>query len=119
MRSLLLHSDFAGSLSTRFSVESVPLQMNTVFAFFLIALLGYPKSGFAQVSFTGTYLQNFDAMGTGSAIPAGWSHIGKLGGTASSWTTSIPASGSPSAASPGTVNNVFGLGEGGDFHHKC
>jgi len=105
MRTLLLHSDFAGSLSTRFSVESVPLRMNTVFAFFLIALVGYPQFGFAQIPFSGTYVQNFDAMGTGTAIPAGWSHIGKLGGNASSWTTDIPATGSPSAASSGSLNN--------------
>jgi len=105
MRLHILNSIFTGSRFPFFSAGPVSLRINTVFAFFLIALVGYPKSGFAQVSFTGTYLQNFDAMGTGSAIPAGWSHIGKLGGTASSWTTSIPASGSPSAASSGTVNN--------------
>lgn len=64
-----------------------------------------PLCGRAQVIFTGTYTQTFDGMGTGSTIPPGWSHIGRLGGSATSWGTSIPASGSPSAASAGTVNN--------------
>ncbi len=59
----------------------------------------------AQVSFTGTYQQNFDGMGTTSTIPTGWSHIGRLGGSNSTWGTSIPASGSISAASAGTTNN--------------
>jgi hypothetical protein len=59
----------------------------------------------AQVSFTGSYSQNFNIMGTGSTLPAGWSHIGKLGGSAASWSSTIPSSGSPSAASAGTVNN--------------
>jgi len=59
----------------------------------------------AQVSFTGTYQQNFDGMGTTSTIPTGWSHIGSLGGNNDSWFSTIPASGSPSAASSGTVNN--------------
>ena len=59
----------------------------------------------AQVSFTASYVQNFNNMGTGSVLPAGWSHIGKLGGSATSWTSSIPTTGSPSAASAGTVDN--------------
>ena len=59
----------------------------------------------AQVTFTGTYTQNFDGMGTSSTIPSGWSHIGKLGGSNSTWGSSIPASGSTSAASTGTTNN--------------
>lgn len=76
----------------------------------LLALLLFvtvlvPLKGLAQVSFTGTYVQDFNSMGTGSTIPPGWTHIGKLGGSASSWSTSIPASGNPSAASSGTVNN--------------
>lgn len=60
---------------------------------------------FAQVSLVSTYSQNFNSLGTGSTMPTGWSHIGSLGGSNSSWGTSIPASGSPSAASTGTVNN--------------
>jgi phosphodiesterase/alkaline phosphatase D-like protein len=59
----------------------------------------------AQTGFTGTYVQNFNSMGTGSTIPSGWSHIGSLGGSNSSWSSSIPGSGSPSAASTGTTNN--------------
>lgn len=60
---------------------------------------------FAQVSFVSNYSQNFNSIGTSSIIPTGWSHIGSLGGSNSSWSTSIPASGSPSAASTGKVNN--------------
>jgi alkaline phosphatase D len=59
----------------------------------------------AQVSFTGNYQQNFDGMGTSSTIPTGWTHIGSLGGDNDSWSSSIPASGSPSAASSGSINN--------------
>ncbi|MES2477296.1 MAG: Ig-like domain-containing protein [Verrucomicrobiota bacterium] len=61
----------------------------------------------AQVSFTGNYTQNFDAMGTGTAPPAGWSNMGNLGGSNSSWVTSIPTSGAPSAATAGTENNTL------------
>lgn len=62
-------------------------------------------NGNAQVTFTGNYLQNFDGMGTSSTIPAGWSHIGSLGGSNSTWGSSIPSSGTTSAASTGTTNN--------------
>jgi hypothetical protein len=79
MRLHILNSIFTGSRFPFFSAGPVPLRVNTVFAFFLIAFVGYPKSGFAQAPFTGTYLQNFDAMGTGSAIPAGWSMEPKEG----------------------------------------
>jgi len=71
----------------------------------LAALLTLPLA--AQVSFPGSYSQNFDSIGTTTAPPTGWSHIGTLGGSNSSWTTTIPASGSPSAASAGTVNNTL------------
>lgn len=48
----------------------------------------------AQVSFTGAdYVQNFDGMGTGSAAPTGWEFYGALGGSSTTWTTTIPASG--------------------------
>ncbi|MBL9185220.1 MAG: metallophosphoesterase [Verrucomicrobiaceae bacterium] len=48
----------------------------------------------AQVSFTGTdYVQNFDGMGTGGAAPTGWEFYGALGGSSTTWTTTIPASG--------------------------
>lgn len=48
----------------------------------------------AQVSFTGAdYVQNFDSMGTGSAAPTGWEFYGALGGSSTTWTTTIPASG--------------------------
>lgn len=60
-----------------------------------------------QASFTGNYNQNFDGMGTTTSIPAGWSHIGSLGGSNSTWGSSIPASGSISAASSGTTNNTL------------
>ena len=73
----------------------------------LLMIILTPGISSAQVSFTGTYSQNFDGMGTGTVIPTGWSHIGRLGGSATSWTTSIPSSGNPSAASAGTVNNTL------------
>lgn len=79
---------------------------SVIFSLFTILLLILnPSIGRTQIAFTGAYSQNFDGMGTGSAMPAGWSHIGRIGGTASSWTTTIPVSGNPSAASSGTVNN--------------
>lgn len=57
--------------------------------FFLLAL-----PVVAQVSFTGAdYGQNFDSMGTGTAAPAGWEFYGALGGSSTTWTTTIPASG--------------------------
>ena len=78
-----------------------------VFAFFFSQL---PLHVLGQVSFSGNYLQNFDGMGTGSTIPSGWSHLGKLGGSSTSWTNQIPSSGNPSAASQGVVNNRLILG---------
>lgn len=48
----------------------------------------------AQVSFTGAdYIETFDSMGTGTAAPAGWEFYGALGGSSTTWTTTIPASG--------------------------
>ena len=69
----------------------------------------------AQVSFTGTYSQNFDSMGTtGTAPPSGWSQFPCNFGTNATWSTSIPASGTNSVASMAvstagttlTVNNA-------------
>lgn len=63
----------------------------------------------AQVSFTGSYSEDFNSMGTsGTTAPAGWSVFGALGGDKDSWSaaTGIPAAGSPSAAS-GTVDAVL------------
>jgi hypothetical protein len=37
------------------------------------------SSAFAQVSFTGTYTQNFSSMGTGSVTPTGWSGVSEAG----------------------------------------
>ena len=92
---------FIAPLTSRVrSRRSVFLQsITTVFLIaFAIDIIG-------QVTFTGNYQQNFDGIGTGSTIPAGWSHIGSLGGSNSTWGTSIPASGNTSAASAGTTNN--------------
>lgn len=48
----------------------------------------------AQVSFTGAdYVESFDSMGTGTAAPSGWEFYGALGGSSTTWTTTIPASG--------------------------
>jgi len=74
----------------------------------LLLFAGFLASCFslcAQVNFPGTYTQNFDALGTGNTMPIGWSHIGSLGGSNSTWGSSIPASGSISAASTGTTND--------------
>lgn len=63
----------------------------------------------AQVSFTGNYSQNFDTLGTGTNLASltGWSHLGALGGDNNTWTSSIPASGTSSAATAGTANNTL------------
>lgn len=82
------------------SVNSFQIRFALI-ASFLVSILNVQ----AQVNFTGNYQQNFDGMGTSSTIPTGWSHIGSLGGNNDSWFSTIPASGSPSAASSGTVNN--------------
>lgn len=64
-------------------------------------LLVLSPIGFAQISLSGTYSQNFDSMGTsGTAPPAGWSmYFGNSGTTASTWSTSIPGNGTNSVAS--------------------
>lgn len=58
-----------------------------------------------------SYVENFNGMGTSTAPPAGWNHFGTLGGAAASWnnTTGIPASGTISAATPGTLNNTLSV----------
>ncbi|HEX2749307.1 MAG TPA: Ig-like domain-containing protein [Verrucomicrobiales bacterium] len=74
---------------------------------FLLPSLAIPVT--AQVSFTGSgYTQNFNSMGTGgTAAPAGWSFLGSLGGSNSTWTDStaggILATGT-GAMSGGTAN---------------
>jgi hypothetical protein len=70
----------------------------------LLPLLLLPALASAQVSFTGSYSENFDSMGTGTAAPTGWTFHGALGGSGSTWSTSIPTSGTNSAATPGTEN---------------
>lgn len=59
--------------------------------FFVLFLITFPL--LAQVNFTGaTYTQNFDAMGTGdTTTPVGWGFYGDMGGSSSTWVTSIPA----------------------------
>jgi len=81
--------------------------MNTSRLFGAFALLTLPLA--AQVSFTGAYTENFNSIGTATVPPAGWSHLGALGGSNSSWsaTTPTPASGSVSAATAGTANNTL------------
>ncbi len=49
------------------------------------------------------YTQNFDGMGTGTAVPAGWSFYGTFGGSNSTFTDAIPIN----TASGGTVNNTL------------
>ncbi len=70
----------------------------------LLALL--TRGAVAQVSFTGSYSQGFDFMGTsGTAPPAGWSFFGTLGGGNGTWTTAtgIPAN----SVGGGTLNNTI------------
>ncbi len=70
----------------------------------LLALLA--QGAVAQVSFNGSYIQDFDAMGTtGTAPPAGWSFFGALGGSNGTWTnaTGIPAG----SVGGGTLNNAL------------
>jgi hypothetical protein len=56
-------------------------------------------------AFTGSYAQNFDAMGTGTAPSAAWQVFGVFGGSNTTWEngTGIPASGIVG----GTVNNTL------------
>lgn len=59
-----------------------------------------------------SYTQNFDGLGTGTTLggaatsTTGWTVLGNLGGSNSSWTnaTGIPVSGAQSAATAGTAN---------------
>jgi hypothetical protein len=64
-------------------------------------------SASAQVSFTGSYSQNFDSLSTGTNLASltGWSHHGAMGGDNATWMATIPSSGTTSAATPGTANN--------------
>lgn len=73
----------------------------------LMALL--PQTASSQVSFTGTYSQNFDSLSTGTNLASltGWSHLGALGGDNATWMATIPSSGTTSAATPGTANNTL------------
>ncbi len=81
--------------------------MRNSYIFGALALLTLPLA--AQVSLTGTYSQNFDSLGTTgtTTMPTGWSHIGALGGNNGTWSSSIPASGTTSAATAGTTNNTL------------
>lgn len=67
---------------------------NRPFANVLLALafLAVCGSAGAQVSFNGVYTENFNGMGTsGTAAPTGWGFYGNLGGSGTTWTSSIPA----------------------------
>lgn len=82
---------------------------------FLTMLLLAPPSAIlkAQVAFTGTYAQNFDALGvTGTTILPGWSQHGNLPGDNDTWSTFIPAGGAISAATAGTVYNTLVVSTG-------
>ena len=72
-----------------------------------LALLTLPLA--AQVSFTGNYSQNFDTLGTGTNLASltGWSHLGALGGDNATWMSTIPVTGTSSAATAGTANNTL------------
>ena len=65
-----------------------------------------PVSITVTASLNLSYSENFNAMGTGAAAPAGWTIHGALEGSNITWTNAIgtPSSGSPSAATPGSTN---------------
>jgi hypothetical protein len=59
----------------------------------LAALAGIAASASAQFGLLG-YSENFDSMGTGTALPAGWSMwVGPSGTANNTWTTTIPGTG--------------------------
>ena len=77
------------------------------------ALCALPQTGLGQVSFTGSYTNNFDSMGTtGTTPPVGWSCV-IVAGANTAWASSIPASGSPSVAATATVNNTLAVNSTG------
>ncbi len=81
------------------------LRLLTVFRRLVPVLAGlmFASSASAQAPFAGSYSQNFDGMGTGTAPPTGWTtHV--IGTSSTGWATSIPASGTTSAATAGTSN---------------
>ncbi|MCW1925672.1 Ig-like domain-containing protein [Luteolibacter arcticus] len=58
----------------------------------IATLLGLSLTTVHAVDFSGSYSQNFDSMGTsGTAAPAGWTFYGGMGGSNSTWGSSIPA----------------------------
>ncbi len=64
----------------------------------VLAILASSATAMA-VSFTGSYSENFDSMGTaGTAPPTGWTVKTGDGGSNTTWSTSIPASGTLSVA---------------------
>jgi len=89
----------------------------------------------AATVFSGTYSQDFDSMGTGSAAPEGWRHFVTSFGTNSTWGASIPAGGATglsamsvntvgsalvAATTPsGTQNNGFNAGVGGSTTNRA
>lgn len=84
---------------------SAALRALAAAAFLSVTVLGGGVS-IAQTSFTGSYTQDFDSLGTGTTAPAGWSvHV--IGTSSSGWSTSIPASGTTSAATPGTATTAL------------
>jgi hypothetical protein len=69
----------------------------------LVAVTGtLAPAALAQITFSGSYAQNFDSMGTGAAAPAGWSELSLsgshddfrfAGSTAAITTTVLPSDG--------------------------
>lgn len=75
--------------------------MNTTTLLFAGLLVSGFATGLQAVDFSGHYTENFNSMGTaGTAAPSGWSFFGNLGGSSSTWTTSVPAA----SAGLGTAN---------------
>ena len=59
------------------------------------------------------YTQNFNGLGTATTLggaattTVGWTVLGGLGGSNTSWVTSIPVTGAPSAVTGGTANTTL------------
>ena len=67
----------------------------------ILAMGGSAQAAVPPALGTSGYAQNFDVLGTGTALPNGWA-VYSISGTHSDWTTSIPVS----AVGGGTSQNI-------------
>ena len=93
------------------------------------------SASFGAVVFSGTYSENFNSMGIGSAAPAGWRHFATSFGSNSTWTSSVLTSGSSGIAAmsvttagstlvaattpSGNQNDGFNAGVGGSTTNRA